>query len=111
MKALSVVLALMPQFVAAQDWEPLRKDTAVIDALAGRTLVYDAYTFQRFGKLGDTQYITDRLSEGKWEARAGQYCSQWPPSDVWACYDIEVNDDRVRFIGSDRSISTGTYAK
>ena len=109
MRAISLVFALLPQIAAADSWQPLRTDAEIIRALADRTLVYDAYTFQRFGALGDTQYITDRLSDGRWEARDGQYCSAWPPSDIWTCYTLEVAEDQVRFIGETGSVSTGTY--
>lgn len=109
MKAIWTVLMLMPQIAAAAEWEPVTVDAEIRQTLAGRTLTFDAYTFQRFGEGGDTQYVTDRLSDGRWEARGGQYCSAWPPSDLWTCYDIEVQGKLVRFISVDGSNSTGTY--
>jgi len=93
----------------ADVWEPVFDDGAIFTALAGRTLVYDPYTFQWFGPEGDTQFVTERASDGRWAARGGQYCSQWPPSDTWACYDVQLSGQLVKFIGADRSESVGTY--
>lgn len=104
------VLAVWPGLVQAQDWTPLRSDAEIAAALSDRILRYDAYTMQTFAADGETRFITERVSVGRWAARAGQYCSTWPPSDRWDCYDIQISGDTVRFIGSDRSTSDGTYA-
>ncbi len=109
MKAIWSVLLLFPSMLAADGWTRAIEDTTIITALAGRTVSYDAYTLQRFGTDGATQYITERMSEGSWAARGGQYCSVWPPSDVWTCYILEVQGARVRFIASDGSVSEGRY--
>ncbi len=108
MRMIALVLMCLPGVAAAQEW--VRQDDAgIMDALGGKTLRYDAYTIQHFGKAGDTQYITERAADGRWAARGGQYCSVWPPSDTWACYDVYLSGQQVRFVGSDRSESTGTY--
>ena len=107
---LVLALAICPGLALAQGWERL-DDDAIRSALGDRVLVYDAYTQQYFGKAGDTRYITDRAADGRWDVRGGQYCSQWPPSDTWACYDVERDGNRVRFIGSDRSVSEGVFAE
>jgi hypothetical protein len=105
----AVLLACLPSLGAADGFLRVLNDDAVTAALADRTLVFDAYTLQHFRADGSTQYFTDRMSEGRWAARGGQYCSTWPPSDRWDCYDIQIGGDVVRFIGSDRSVSEGTY--
>ena len=110
MKWIICVLALIwPVAGLADEWQRVVNDEGVTEALAGRTLQYDPLTMQHFGKLGDTQYITERAADGRWAARGGQYCSVWPPSDTWACYDLYLNGDQVRFVGADRSVSEGTY--
>lgn len=109
MRFLGIILALLPSFGNAEGWTPLLDDEAVTEAIADRTIIYDAHTMQWFGASGATQYVTDRMAEGRWAARAGQYCSTWPPSDRWDCYDVQVNGDLVRFIASDRSVSEGKY--
>ncbi len=108
-RALIVAGSLLPTLAIAEEWTPLFEDAAIQEALADRMVRYDALTYQIFGAAGDTQYITERASEGRWAARGGQYCSVWPPSDVWTCYDFAVSGNSVRFIGSDRSVSVGTY--
>ncbi len=109
MKHLVLGLMMIPSGAIAENWIRMSNDAAVTHALSGRTVVYDAYTFQYFGPSGSTDYITERASTGRWAARAGQYCSTWPPSDTWTCYDLYVDGDRVRFVGADRSESIGTY--
>lgn len=107
MKAILALIALAPLPSLAQDWEMLRDDTKITAVLAGQTVIYDAYTQQRFGPRGDTQYITERFSEGRWAARGGQYCSAWPPSELWTCYDFGVSGELVLFVAADGSLSQG----
>ena len=111
MKNALAILALLPTPLWAQDWTQLSDDAAITAALSDRVIIFDAYTRQTFGAAGDTQFVTERLSNGRWAARGGQYCSTWPPSDIWDCYDFQVNGDRVRFISSDRSVSEGEFRK
>lgn len=109
MRIFVILLALAPNFLAADEWKHLLTDEEIQQALADRVVRYDELTFQFFGAAGDTRFVTERASDGRWAARGGQYCSVWPPSDLWACYDFQVNGDRVRFISSDRSVSEGVY--
>lgn len=98
--------------VTAEDWERL-DGPGIEAALTGKTLVYDGIARQTFGAGGETVYTTDRPSQGRWAVRAGQYCSVWPPSDTWACYDVARSGDggQIRFTASDRSSSVGLYAE
>ena len=105
------VLALIPGVLSAEEWTPVTEDAAIVDALGGRTVRYDVLTFQFFDASGSTQFITERASDRRWAARGGQYCSIWPPSDIWTCYDFQAKGDQVRFISSDQSVSVGTYEK
>lgn len=51
---------------------------------------------QIFQKSGVTFYATGGAqSQGKWEVRGDQYCSQWPPNEAWACYDVMVAENLV----------------
>lgn len=47
---------------------------------------------QIFNRDGSTSYYSGSRPEspGHWEIRENQYCSLWPPSDQWACYDVIV---------------------
>jgi len=50
-------------------------------------------TRQTFTASGNTTYsISGRDTFGTWTTRGGQYCSQWPPSTAWACYDVLLDD-------------------
>jgi hypothetical protein len=39
------------------------------------------------------------------------YCSVWPPSDRWDCYDIarSARGLDIRFTGDDGSVTVGRY--
>ena len=51
-------------------------------------------TTQVFEKNGVTEYTDPRGdSIGYWQPRSDQYCSNWPPSATWVCYDVLVDDD------------------
>ena len=82
----------------------------VAAALTGTTLSYGDGTYQHFGMGGETVfYGTDgKPSMGRWRVQAGQYCSVWPPSDHWACYEVKVVGQQVDFVAGDGSVSVGT---
>ena len=109
MRRLALPLALCAAPLKAEETR-LFDDEAISDLLTGTTVVYEGAR-QIFHTSGVTDYITDRPSQGRWAARAGQYCSTWPPSDTWACYDVLTREEDgktwVIWIGSDRSRSEG----
>ncbi len=37
---------------------------------------------------------------GFWRIEGDKYCSQWPPSAYWSCYDVFGNEDGVVFVSS-----------
>jgi len=56
---------------------------------------------QLFRTGGLTVYTIDgNSSNGRWTARGDQYCSQWPPNETWACYDVTVDGKTITFISS-----------
>jgi len=97
-----------PGLVAA--WQPL-DGAEITAALTDRSLAYDQYTLQHFHKNGATDYITERFSSGRWSVRGDQYCSTWPPSETWTCYDVDAQGDSIRFTGADGIASVGTYTE
>ena len=109
LRVFAIFMLILPSFAGAEEWVRLLQDEEIRAALSDRSVQYDPLTFQYFGSDGRTTFITERASDGRWAARGGQYCSVWPPSDLWACYDFQVNGDKVRFISSDRSVSEGVY--
>jgi len=92
---------------SAEDWRQLG-DVQILSALSGRTLVYDG-AIQTFLPSGRTSYDAGRLTWGYWRVEQGKYCSQWPPSDNWACYEVESGTDHIRFVGPDGSSTEGSY--
>jgi hypothetical protein len=54
---------------------------------------------QIFQRSGATFYsVGAAQTQGNWEVRGDQYCSVWPPSTAWACYDMTSDGERYFFI-------------
>jgi len=100
-----VLVATIATFSYAADWIPLKRDSDIREILTDKLVVYagEKSITQTFNSDGSTVYTDDRPSYGKWKVSGGQYCSQWPPSESWACFDIFAgfDNDKVRFV-SDR---------
>ena len=107
---LSILLCLiaMGTPVAAAEWRVL-DGAGIAAALTDRVVIYpDAR--QDFRASGRTRYtFGGRDSWGYWRVEGDRYCSQWPPSDLWACYGVEVAGNRVRFVGQGDDITVGVY--
>lgn len=109
MRRFALLLALLATPLAAQDWVPLT-GTEIAAALTGRVLAYPD-TRQDFRASGRTLYThKGRDSWGYWRVEGDQYCSQWPPNDLWACYALERSGARLRFVGARDDITVATYA-
>lgn len=107
---IAVILAvLMPGWVMADAWRPL-DGAEIAEVLTDAKLKY-AFATQHFDANGQTLYTADRPSWGSWAVRENRYCSVWPPSDFWACYDVRENGDVVRFIADDGSFTDGTLVE
>ncbi|HCE70814.1 hypothetical protein KQ247_00495 [Ruegeria pomeroyi] len=110
MRRFALILAAVPTWAVADGFMPLAGDE-IRAALVGRVLVYEGGARQSFDASGGTVYVTDRPSLGQWSLRGDLYCSLWPPSDLWACYTVASDGDRVRFVGQGGDITDGTYAE
>jgi hypothetical protein len=54
---------------------------------------------QIFQSTGMTLYIVDgQQSQGIWRVEGDRYCSQWPPSKHWECYDVTRENEIITFI-------------
>jgi hypothetical protein len=99
----AMAIALVAAFWAGgaqAEWVQL-EDAGITAALTDIEIVYDTGPTQRFYVSGRTFYDDARPSWGYWRVEGGQYCSQWPPSAAWACYDIYGDGTgAVRFVGS-----------
>jgi hypothetical protein len=94
----------------AEDWEKLA-GPEIEAALDEKKVKYPTAT-QTFYKSGKTLYDAGRPSWGNWRIQGDQYCSQWPPSAGWECYDFERNGETgaaVRFISKTGHVTEGTY--
>lgn len=109
MKRILVAMIIAPAMLWAEDWRAL-KGAEIAVALTDRDLIY-ANATQRFYASGRTLYDAGQESWGYWAVRGDQYCSQWPPSDGWDCYDMAQSGAVLRFIGPDGSTIDGTYSK
>ena len=89
-----------------RDWTPLA-GAEIGKALTGYVIDYPN-AWQDFRASGRTLYNAGRDSWGYWAVRDDQYCSMWPPSDLWACYDMARKGDQLRFIGKAGDTTDGT---
>jgi hypothetical protein len=54
---------------------------------------------QVFLRGGATQFIVDgQVQLGQWKIEGDKYCSAWPPSDSWDCYDILQDGTALIFL-------------
>ena len=110
MRALTAILVVIwPACAMAEEWVALTGDE-IRGALTDRKLVY-ANAWQDFRASGRTLYNAGADSWGYWQVRGDQYCSQWPPSDLWACYDMARSGERLRFIGQGGDTTEAAYAE
>lgn len=112
----SVVIVLLTLGgVKADDTSPWAQlnGAQITKALAGSSFVYpkEGGATQSFEANGRTVWVQGAPSMGEWKASDTQYCSVWPPSKGWVCYDVTINDDKtaVRFIGESGKIYEGHY--
>lgn len=103
------ILLMVPIGASGQEqpWAAMSGDE-IAATLTERTLKYSSAT-QKFYASGKTLYDAGRPSWGYWRAEMDQYCSQWPPSDLWTCYDMEKSDDAVRFVGAQGDKTEGIF--
>lgn len=108
----AMTLVLWAGSAVAQDWQGFESDAALRDFLIAHPLEYETGAFQQFNASGRTLYRTAETSWGYWRIEAGQYCSQWPPSDAWDCYDVSQDGaGQVRFVDAWGNASVGTFAE
>ncbi|QMU59960.1 MAG: hypothetical protein GKR98_04035 [Boseongicola sp.] len=93
----------------AEDWV-VQDGDGIRAALEGRVVDYDD-AWQDFRVSGRTLYNAGENSWGNWEVRGDRYCSQWPPSQGWDCYELDVSADGsgVRFRGEHGDTYVATY--
>ena len=108
--AFGPTVALGPTTATAEDWQTLDAP-AITLALTARVVADEGGATQRFNEDASTVYTTTHPNTGAWRVERNQYCSQWPPSDRWSCYDVALSADGLdlRFTAGDGSVSVGRY--
>jgi len=106
---LGICLAGASDTQAQEAWQPM-SGAEIAGALTDRKLEYGT-AWQEFRASGRTLYNAGADSWGYWAVRGDQYCSMWPPSDLWACYTMEQRNDLLRFVGAAGDITEGRYAE
>jgi hypothetical protein len=99
---LPVVAGILFSIPAFADDTPM-SGPEIEAALTDRTAIYDGGVIkQYFSPSGATPYWDGtRLTKGSWRVSGDQYCSIWPPSSNWSCYEMVRNSDgAVVWVGS-----------
>jgi hypothetical protein len=106
-----IALLLAPFSAHAEGvWTTMSGEEITV-ALTDRKLRYKDAS-QVFRASGKTLYTQGgRESWGEWRVGDNQYCSQWPPQGLWACYHMDRSGDKIRFIGTGDDITVGTYVE
>lgn len=65
-------------------------ESALNDHTAWYTPLVPTSARQYFHKNGETPYVDANGDKtyGEWTVRGDKYCSLWPPSDHWSCFDV-----------------------
>ena len=98
-RMIAIITLLLGAFPAlADDWAAM-SGPEINAALTDAKVIYED-GWQSFHANGRTLYVVGPESWGNWQVQGDQYCSQWPPSNHWDCYDMTQNISRskIRFI-------------
>ncbi|MEO0497547.1 MAG: hypothetical protein AAF141_09285 [Pseudomonadota bacterium] len=93
-------IALLALSTTAFAQEPLNGD-AISRAISGNTAIATGARGtpwrQFFAADGSTRYYSGSrpASLGEWRIQGDQYCSLWPPSEKWDCYDVVQKDNMI----------------
>ena len=96
-----ILLASFLFLTSAQAAE-VKLSGAEMQVILSDKILYAKDAEQIFQKSGVTYYASGgNQSQGNWKIEAEKYCSQWPPNQAWACYDIMQDGNKVTFISKD----------
>ena len=98
--AIAVLCLAAPALAAETKLKGPEIQTLLADkTLAGADAAHKSE--QLFQASGVTYYTVDGAqSQGLWQVRGDQFCSQWPPNEHWSCYDVLVDGETVVFQSS-----------
>ncbi len=103
---LAVMLALSSGAAVGEEGFSPMSGEQIRAALTDGRLVYEG-GWQEFRASGRTLYHVGGDSWGYWAVRGDRYCSQWPPSDRWDCYDMAREGDVLRFFDDFGNVTDG----
>jgi hypothetical protein len=96
---LAIVLSAASQVGAAEFAAPGQQELR--ELLAGNSMQgiwAGRHYLQYFDANGTTRYREQDgpPTEGRWRVDAdGRYCSVWPPSDRWVCYEVLISGANI----------------
>ncbi len=87
MRYLAVLFMLFSGSAAASEERQLSGDEIAV--LLPTITASIGSTNQTFATDGGTIFkVGTRISNGRWRVQGDFYCSTWPPSDAWRCYEV-----------------------
>jgi hypothetical protein len=96
-----ILLASLLMMCAAHAAET-KLTSAEMQNILSDKILYGKNVEQIFQKSGVTFYSAGgNQSQGNWKIDGEKYCSQWPPNQAWACYDIMQDGNKITFIAKD----------
>ncbi len=96
-----ILLASLLLISSAQASET-KLTSAAMQTILSDKILYGKDAEQIFQKSGVTFYLSGgSQSQGNWKIDGEKYCSQWPPNEAWACYDITQDGNKITFISKD----------
>lgn len=109
MRATTSIIAALALSGAPAAWAEERLDGADIRAMLTEAWVAYDGARQHFLADGTTRYFSPEESLGFWSVEGDQYCSRWPPSGGWTCYDMRrASDGTLIWIDREGGRSRGT---
>lgn len=89
-------------FVSAVQAAETKLTGAEMQSILYDKILYGKDAEQIFQKSGVTFYTASGgQSQGNWKVEGEKYCSQWPPNQAWACYDMTQDGNKFTFISKD----------
>ena len=84
-------LAISSHAIAGEKMTGAAIEAMLNDSTAWYLPLGAASARQYFNKNGETPYIDGdgQKTYGEWLVRGDTYCSVWPPSDHYSCYEVE----------------------
>ena len=115
MKIVLTLICFIAFFIPAHA-ESQKLNGAEIMQLLNDKIIYNvpgaSTSEQIFQKSGVTFFSeSGNQSQGNWNIQGDKYCSVWPPSQTWVCYDMTRDGNTLNFISPSGKISAYSIVK